>query len=300
MLNSIQKVVIAGATGNLGSVVLNKLVDSGKFSVTVLRREGPTSSAVPNINTVYADFNSVESLAAALFGQDALIVTLSAAALHLQKNLIDAAIAAGIHRILPSEFGSNLDNGNTRSLAVFAPKVQIQEYLISKAVTTPLTYTFLYNSALLDFGLQSGFLFDMSKYKPTIFNGGEAVFSATTMPTVGDAVISILLHLEETKNRSVYIESVKVTQNELLGLAKQVAPEKPWQPHAASFSEVISNADARLAQQIIDDQTIFPYVWRSIMDPNYGGNFRSTDNKLLGLKESSRQDIIEIIRKCIL
>lgn len=76
-------------------------------------------------------------------------------------------------------------------------------------------------------------------------------------------------------------------------------PEKPWQHRTAIFDEVVRIADARLAQEIIDEEAIFPFVWRSIMDPEYGRNFEKTDNELLGLKESSEQDIAEILGKCI-
>lgn len=299
MSTTIKNVAIAGASGALGSVVFQKLVSSGSFNVTVLRRQGSSAVFPSGTDIRDVDFDSVDSLKSALAGQDAVVATLGSTSLGFQKNLVDAAIAAGVQRFIPSEFGSDLDNPRTRKLPVFAPKVEIREYLEEKAESTPLTYTYVCNSAFLDWGLQYDFILKISDYKPTIFDGGDRVFSATTLATVGDAVAGILLRAEETSNRTVYIESAKLSQNRLLALAKRVAPGKPWEPQPAKLDDITATADARLAQKLFDAETFVPYLFRSILDPAYGGNFEKTDNELLGLKEETEQDILDILQKLI-
>ncbi|KYK55043.1 putative oxidoreductase - protein [Drechmeria coniospora] len=299
MSGSIKNVAVAGAAGSLGTVILNKLIESNKFNIKVLRRNGSKSTYGAGINVVDVDFESVASLKAALAGQDAVVAPVGFPALSLQNQLIDASIEAGVQRFIPSEFGSDLENALTRKLPVFASKVAVADYLAEKAKSTSLTYTLVSNGAFLDWGLEKGFILDTSEYKPTIFDGGDAPFSTSTLSTVGDAVVGILLHPNETKNRAVYVEDLQVTQNQLLTLAKQVAPNKPWQPQANTLDAVTKRSDERLAQKLFDEETMVPYIYRAIFDPAYGNVFKKTDNALLGLKGRTEADITDILRRVV-
>lgn len=295
----IKNVAVAGASGSLGTVVLERLIASAKFNIKVLRRNGSKSTYGSGVNVVDVDFESVESLKLALAGQDAVVAPLGASALGLQRQLIDASIAVGIQRFIPSEFGSDLENANARNLPVFAGKVEIGDYLREKTKSSALTFTLVSNGAFLDWGLEMGFLLDTSEYKPTIFNGGDFRFSTTTLRSVGDAVVGILDHPEETKNRTVYIEDLKISQNELLALAQRVAPEKEWRPQPNTLDAVTKRADERLAQQLFDMETFVPYLHRAVLDPAYGGAFQKTDNELLGLKGKTEEDVFQIMSRVV-
>lgn len=56
------------------------------------------------------DYTQPETVIEALRGQDALIITLSGHALNLQKQLIEAAAAAGVAWILPNEWSPDSAN----------------------------------------------------------------------------------------------------------------------------------------------------------------------------------------------
>lgn len=298
-MSAIKNVAIAGASGSLGKVVLERIIASGKFNITVLRRQGSSAKFDSNVKVVDVDYNSASELTAALKGQDALVSTVGTPFLQGQTRLVDAAIAAGVKRFLPSEFGSNLDFPNTRSLPVFAHKVEVQDYLIEKSKTTDLTYSLVYNSAFLDWGLEHNFILAHAEGKPAIFDGGDIVFSSTTLKTVGDAVAGILAHPEETKNRAVYVEDTKLTQNKLLALAREAAPGKTWAPQQAKVDDIVAKADARLAQGLFDMETFVPYLFRAILDPAYGGDFQKTDNELLGLKGLTDAEVAEVVKKIV-
>ena len=61
-----------------------------------------------------------------------------------QSIVIDAAIAAGVKRFLPSDFGSDYENSKTKLLPIFGQKVVIRNYLKEKAAVNPdFTYTFV-------------------------------------------------------------------------------------------------------------------------------------------------------------
>ncbi|TPX18602.1 uncharacterized protein E0L32_002459 [Thyridium curvatum] len=298
-MSAIKNVAIAGAAGSLGTVVLKHLIASNKFNITILRRVGSSSTYDSSLKVVDVDFASVPSLTDALKGQDAVISTFGTTGFSLQTTLIDAAAAAGVKRFIPSEFGSNLDNPKTRALPVFAEKVKTQEALKEKAKTTGLTYTVIYNSAFLDWGLKVGFTLRWSEYKPALYNGGDVTFSATTLDSVADAVVGVLSHPEETRNRAVYVEDVKITQSQLLDIAKKIAPGKPWEVQHVKTDDLVAQSNDNLAKGQIDAMTFVNYIFAAIFDPSYGGNFEKTDNELLGLKGKTLADVEEIAKKII-
>lgn len=122
--------------------MLNALVKSGKFNVTVVKR--PSSSATfPDLVTVRtADLSSVDSVTAAFEGQDAVVSTVGTAGLPGQGVLVEAAVAANVKRFLPSDFGSDIANPNTGVLPVFNFKTATHKALREAAAAKPeVTYT---------------------------------------------------------------------------------------------------------------------------------------------------------------
>jgi len=72
---SIKNVAITGANSNVGAPLIKALVDSGEFVVTVLARASSQTSYPESVKVVVVDLESVESLTAALKGQDAVVST---------------------------------------------------------------------------------------------------------------------------------------------------------------------------------------------------------------------------------
>jgi len=92
--------------------VLEALIGSGKFNITVVARHTSKSElpANDNVRLVKVDFSSHQALVDTFRGNDALVLTLGDY-LNLSKNtliLADAAIDAGVKRIILSEFGGSV------------------------------------------------------------------------------------------------------------------------------------------------------------------------------------------------
>ncbi|KFY10925.1 hypothetical protein V491_07404, partial [Pseudogymnoascus sp. VKM F-3775] len=122
----IKNVAVAAASGNLGPSILKALVDSNLFSITVLTRPSSNHKFPPSVTVLPVDYSSTTSLTSALTGQDAVIALFGAETLTLQLPLLDAAIAAGVTRFIPSEFGSDTLNEHVKGLPVFAKKIEVQ------------------------------------------------------------------------------------------------------------------------------------------------------------------------------
>jgi uncharacterized protein YbjT (DUF2867 family) len=295
-----KNIAITGASGSIGKVILQKLIEAGTFNVTVLRRSGSSATFPDGIKVVDADLNSVDAVAAALKGQDALISAVGPRGVPGQKVLIDAAIAAGVSRFVPSEYGCALGQPNARKLFVFRYKVDVEEYLFERAKSSDLTYTLVWNNAFLDWGLQHDFILRVSDRKPVIYNGGDIPFSATTLATIADAVVGILNRPDETKNRSVRVKDVDVTQNQLLALAKKAAgPDATWDVEQIDLRAVIAKNDPAAAEVSTDFKVLLPYILTALFDPSFGPLFKETDNELLGLKGKTDEELFEIVKQYV-
>ncbi|KAM0240021.1 hypothetical protein ACHAPO_003001 [Fusarium lateritium] len=290
-MSALKNIAIAGAAGDLGSAVFNALVTSNKFNLTVLTRKESKSTFPSGTKVIQVDYDSLESLTAALQGQDAVVSTVGSLAIPSQNLLIDAAVAAGVKRFLPSEFGSNLVVPSVRKLPVFGTKVAIEDKLIELAKQGKISYTFVYNGIFLDWGIKHNFFFDFSQPELTIWDQGDAEFSTTTLASVGDAVVGVLAHPEETQDRVVYVQDIVLTQNKVLELAKEVSPGKEWKVKHDKLDDVTAKSDANVAKGIYDWPTLGPYLFRAIFDSKSIPKFEKLDNELVGIKGVTEEQV---------
>ncbi|KAF2721226.1 NAD(P)-binding protein [Polychaeton citri CBS 116435] len=298
-MSSIQKVALAGATGALGKPVLQALLDAG-FTVTALTRASSSSSSSfpSSVHVAKVDYDDVASLTTALKGQDAVVSTIAGAAISQQIKLIDAAIAAGVKRVIPSEFGSDTSNPKTATLPVFKDKVAASEYLVEKSKESEgkLSYTFVLNNAFLDWGVEHKFIIDIYGKKITLYDGGETPFSTTTLASVGKATAASLTHAEETKDRIVKIHNAVITQRQLLAIAQRVVGSDGWTIEESSTDDAVNKANEDAKNGNVGLPQIVGWLSRAIYAPGYGGEFKDVDNELLGITEIGEEGVEKVIR----
>ncbi|KAH8886020.1 isoflavone reductase family protein-like protein CipA [Thozetella sp. PMI_491] len=295
-MSSIKNVAAAGI---LGAPVLKAIIDSGKFNITVITRPSSTSTFPSGVKVVRADSTSVDDLTAALKGQDAVVSTVAREGVRGQTVLVDAAIAAGVKRILPSEYAGDLSNPKAATLPPFADKLHTRKYIEAKvAAGADITYSYVVSSIFLDWGLDYELLLEWRSPEPTLYNGGECDFSATTLATVGKGIVGVLSHPEETKNRSVYVHDIAISQKKLLELARKVAPERTWSPVTVSLDEKEKWVRSKSAEgDYTSGPVIFGYLSVAVFQDGYGSRLQKLDNELLGVKEMTEADIEALWRE---
>ena len=279
--------------------MLDALVKAGKFNVTVVKRPSSTATFPASVKVATAELSSVDAVTAAFKGQDAVISTVGTAGLPGQSVLIDAAVAAGVKRFLPSDFGCDIANPKTAALPVFGYKIATHKKLREAAAAKPdFTYTLVCTNAFLDWGLKMGFLLAWKEGKPKLFDGGNNVFSATTLASIGQAVVGVLSHPEETKNRYVYVKDIDISQNRLLEIAKKVDPAKKWEePIHANTADMVKSSDESLAKGQVSPPVMMAYLFRALFGPpEYGGRFAKDDNELLGVRGKTEADVEAIFK----
>ncbi|KAH0492049.1 hypothetical protein TgHK011_007016 [Trichoderma gracile] len=294
-------VAVAGATGAVGIPVVSELLKAGHL-VTALSRSGSYCSAKlpkhPHLSIAEVDYGSVASLTAALQGHAVVIAALPVATpIGSQDTLIDAAVAAGVIRFFPAEFGTDTNNDKCMKLPVFANKMRALAYLKDKVAKHPsFSYTALCTGSFLDWGLAAGFLVHPKTHTATIYDDGNLPFSTTTLSTVSKAVVSIIGHLEETKNRHVYIHDAVVTQNKLIELTKRIDGEE-WQLTYVDSAAASAEAHIEFQKPNADiSKGLMPLLHISVLGKGYGGDFSGhLDNELLGIKEMDDNELQDVI-----
>lgn len=123
-------------------------METPDFNITVLTRATSTASFPAGVTVRKSDF-SLTKLRGALTGQDAVISAVGATAFTEQKKLIDAAVAAGVSRFIPSEFSAESQNDAVLALLpLFGQKKEVIDYLKTKE--NDISWTGIACSGLFD------------------------------------------------------------------------------------------------------------------------------------------------------
>ncbi|KAL1612149.1 hypothetical protein SLS60_000372 [Paraconiothyrium brasiliense] len=295
------RIALAGATGNLGPPILDALL-SASHTVTVLTRLGSTSTSKlrphPNLTITEVDFASSASMLPALTGVEVVVSAVAASAMGSQNPLIDAAVQAGVKRFIPAEFGLDSMNEKAKSLPVIKPKVATQKHLNEKVKESggSFSWTAIANGWFLDWVLQTTtLLMDVKERKATLFNGGDARFSATLLADIAKAVVGVIEKRDETSNRVVYVQSAVVTQKQLIGYAKE-KDGREWSFTVKETDELLGEiAEAEAKGDFQACFVLSPIV--GCLDPEYGCDYSGhSDNELLGIKEMSQEELRSLVQ----
>ncbi|KAK0257736.1 hypothetical protein LTR91_006278 [Friedmanniomyces endolithicus] len=294
----IKRVVLVGATGAVGAPVLQTLLDQ-HFYVTVFTRASSNHSFPSNVHVANVDYEDVAGMTKALQGQDALISTIGFGGATLQMKLLDAAIAAGVKRFLPSEFGCDTHNPRVAAIPLFRTKLDIDEYMDEKVKGTGTTYTCVYTNAFLDWGLvNNGLLLDLPGKKVQMIDGGNTPFTANSLDFIAKGTVAVLKHLNETANRAIRLNGAVVTLNQVLGYAKKYAGAEGWEVTGVT-TEALEQEGMKNFKAKPEDLSgyMMQFIKLAIYGPDFGGNFDSNnDNALLGLKKMSDEEVEQLVK----
>ncbi|KAI1628806.1 NmrA-like family protein [Exophiala viscosa] len=234
---NISKVAIVGANGKVGPFILQAILDTKSFHVTVLNRKSSKSTYSSDVKVAQIDDTyQHEQLVETLRGQDALIIAFPGTQSDNSIKLADAAFEAGVKLVIPSDFGS-CDSSDPRSLdliPLYGNKKDVRDYLIKLSQQkrddgSHLAWTSLITGHFFDYGLRSGLLnIDVKKRTARVFDDGKARFSNSTLADIGLATAKVLQHTGDArlKNKLVYSQSLSTTQNDLIAAVEKVIGAK--------------------------------------------------------------------------
>ncbi|KAH9240248.1 hypothetical protein K456DRAFT_1824348 [Colletotrichum gloeosporioides 23] len=270
MAPKIQKVAIAGATGNVGSHVLKALVKDG-FQVTVLTRK--QGSFPEGVTVKVVDYASHDTLTDALKGNEAF-VDCTLVQDDTPTRMMDAAAAAGIYRYIPSDFSLDFNNPKPHTLPIWFKKDANDKYLLKKCEETSMTWSIVCNGAFLDFCLRTGFLnIDIHKKKIDYMNDGNNVIAWTTLETVG-----------------------KASQRQMADLCKEVLGSDGWEETKSDMEEKFAWAMKEIQAGNFNLGVLATMIQYANSRADFSSPWPEDDNALLGVKELSDGEIKDLIK----
>ncbi|KAK4548651.1 hypothetical protein LTR36_009562 [Oleoguttula mirabilis] len=300
---SIKKVAVAGPNGNLGPSVISHLVKAG-FDVTLLTRDPAQAAQTypPPIHTVQTDYSSVSALTTVLRNGafDALVILINREQPDPQIRLLDAAAAVGGLHVIPSAFGTQTEHPMARQVSAMLSKLPVEEHWLALAKDGALTYTAINTGLFFDWALgKAGLPINLRGGPTMLFDEGKVKLSVSTLDRIGETVAQALLRRDELGlvNRTVYVQSAAVSQSQLLGYAKEIAPERAWPTVALDTASMERTALEKLEEH----GETGPEVYRPlVVRASFGlglGLFERPDNALFGLAEMTEAEIKALLAK---
>ncbi|KAI8285913.1 Isoflavone reductase-like protein [Colletotrichum sp. SAR 10_98] len=294
---SLTKVVLVGASGNIGRGVLPQLLKSG-LDLTILSREGSAATFPKEAKVIKSDF-SEGSLVEALNGQDAVVSMLPIVALGEQQKVAEAAIKAGVKRFIPSEYGSDSSSDLViEAVPFFQPKKAQLDWLTSHE--EHISWTAIITGPFFDWGLELGMTgFDLNNRVATLVDGGNTRFTTSTVAQIGRAIISVLEHPSETRNQLVFVESFTTTQLEILN-ALQEATGQDWKVKEETSENVRLDGFKKLGGGDIvggGASVIMALVLGSEALEDHTNVKGGIWNERLGLEKESVEDTVRAVMK---
>ena len=249
---SITKVLLVGANGTLGSVILKALLQAESFEISLLLRSTdqlpPAATSARNI--LISPELSPNELVDACTGQDAVIAAFQIHDVSHHLRLVEAAYLAGVRRYIPADFGS-CESSNLEAqkyFPMYGKKILIRETfegLAEKAVSEgkPFTWTSIVNGHFFDYGLEDKLLhFNLDTHVAHLLDGGNIRASTTTLPRVAETVVRILQRPNDTRNRALYVQSFCPTQLEILSALERATGVKWRTEHLDSKQYLDQNS----------------------------------------------------------
>jgi len=213
-----------------------------------------------------------------------------------QKIMLDAAAEAGIKRVVPSEYSSNLEaKGKEMQLPNVLEKLKTREYIEELAAAGKMEWSSVQTGPFFDLGVKLGFLGPNIKTKTALFHdGGDVACCTTSRDDIAEAVKLVLQHPEETKNKPVYVYSALITErrvtdivSKLTGIQFEIKQTSSQQDADAYFDAVKKGEN--------NPRMRFNLYFLMMYGAGFGGNYTGIAmNKTLGLRV---MDDAEIERK---
>ncbi|KAM0473813.1 hypothetical protein ACHAPX_007859 [Trichoderma viride] len=227
------KVTIAGGSGPVAREIIDALLVTGQHDITILsRRDASNNDAIPGTTWRTVDYSNQSALVEALKGTHTLlsfVQIMHESGQESQKQLIDAAVAAGVKRFAPSEYGSS----GTAHMSWYAGKEVAREYLRNlNANGKVLEYTLFQPGLFLDY-LASPYqtakhvapldvFINYEKLRAIVIDGHEDVTITLTTAADAAAVIAKAIDSDNEWPEISGIQGDRATLSQVIKLGEKV------------------------------------------------------------------------------
>jgi hypothetical protein len=205
---------------------------SAGFVVTIIARPESTSTYPEGVTVKTSSYGDLKTLTEVLKGQDALIEAFNPAAAGHQSIIVQAALAAGVTRLITPDFSTDSFSAHSGEVHIFEPKHKAQKEL-EKLTSSPdytLSWTAIVLGGWFDWGIEAGYFWvDKKKRTITRFGSGNQKVSVSRVGLAGETIVSVLQNPEKYRNRIAYFADHAVSTNELIDIIQEISPPGEWE-----------------------------------------------------------------------
>ncbi|KAH8680512.1 hypothetical protein BX600DRAFT_444577 [Xylariales sp. PMI_506] len=299
MSTTIKKVAIFGASGNFGKPITTALRAAG-FQITIITR--PSSTVTPpadDITVLPIGYDDPEALTVALRGHDAAVSVVGPGAINSALTMVEAAAAAGVRRYIINDFGWGPDFRSEPEFAPIGGQRQLTWARARDLAALPesgFTWTGITIGNPIDWALKRfpPMGFNVAERSAMIYDDGTEEFTGTTLAGIGQSVVGVLQHPEETANRFVKVRSIKTSQNALLD-AFQRATDQQWQVTHSNTAAKLESGRRKHREgaggwvlDLLVYQLFQPGQARCVVAPTR----EASDSPLLGVVEETPDEVV--------
>jgi hypothetical protein len=285
-------------------------VQYGKHTVTGIVRKGSKGSLPDGVKRIEADYDSEQSMIAALSDQQFLVITLSTNAPDdMHNKIVQAAAKAGVRYIMPNSFSNDIrDEALVREDLYSAGSVaKCNEIEAAGSSYVAMVCGFWYQWSLaLPLGT-STFGIDIGKKHAVLFDDGTTPIPTSTFKLCGEALAKLLslpesgsdLALENWKNKPLYIASFCVSQRDMLDSLHRILgdSDSDWKIEHEDSKKRYDQGIADLQKG--DMSGFMRAMYTRPFFPVAGGHYQDTRGLQNGLLGLPKEDLDEATREAV-
>lgn len=235
-------IAVAGATGNLGGRIVKALLKKGATVRTILRNteddEKTETLRQSGAEIIKADMTNKAELTSALQGVSIVISALQGlrdVIIDLQTDILEAAVAAGVPRFIPSDYCVDytvLPAGGNRNF-------DIRHEFYNRINEAPIKATSIFNGAFADILAYSVPFVDLKNKSIGYWDNPDWKIDVTTMDDTAAYIADAAL--DEATPRKLLIAGFQISPKELQQLAGQVFGTKFNLTNLGSLADLSDN-----------------------------------------------------------
>ncbi|KAK1997361.1 NmrA-like family protein [Colletotrichum falcatum] len=288
------KILVFGATGNIGVFITNALLDaSPPFGQIAIFTSPATVEKKASLldgwkkkgaKIISGDVDDKEQVKAAYKDADTVISAMGRDVIAKQIDLIKLAEETdSVKWFFPSEYGTDIEyNSKSADEKPHQQKLKVRKYI--RENVQRLRYTYLVTGPYSDFFLmlpahaQEAGGFDPAKRKAVLIQDGEGKVGLITMKDVGTTLVASLRHPEASFNKALKVQSFVATGKEILAEFEKQSGAK-WDVTYSPLQKLRESEDKAWAEGV-PFATIFTLrrIWAE------GSTlYEKTDNERIGL-----------------
>ncbi|GAB4022613.1 NmrA family NAD(P)-binding protein [Spirosoma koreense] len=255
----VTKILVAGATGNLGGRIVRELISRGA-EVRALVRPSSDHQKVGGLKDqgaqiVEVNLTDVAELTRACEGVSCIVSVMQGlrdVIVDTQSKLLDAAIAAGVPRFIPSDFASDFTQQDAGENRNFDLRKEFMTLIDGK----PIAATSILNGAFAEILFYGTPLLDFKNKQVGYWEAPDWRIDFTTMDNT--AAYTAAAALDDSTPRLLRIASFQLSANELAQVAEEATHQAYHVVRLGSLADLAAYNQRERAAHPEGEQQVFP------------------------------------------